>query len=101
MRAVLMGWSFRKSVKILPGVRLNLSKRGVGVSAGVRGFRVSSGPRGTELNAGVGPLRYRSQLGQTNGVRAAGHAVAYGCAAVLILIVVAVVVVAVWVKLRH
>ena len=29
-----MGLGFRKSMKILPGVRLNLSRRGAGVSAG-------------------------------------------------------------------
>lgn len=32
-----------------PGIRLNLSKRGVGVSFGVKGGRVSVGPRGTRL----------------------------------------------------
>lgn len=32
---------FRRSVKIAPGIRLNVSKRGVGVSAGVKGTRVT------------------------------------------------------------
>lgn len=32
-----MGMRFRKSFKIAPGVKLNLSKRGIGVSAGVKG----------------------------------------------------------------
>lgn len=30
-----MGLRFRKSVKIAPGVRLNISKKSVGISAGV------------------------------------------------------------------
>lgn len=43
----------RKSLKIAPGVRLNVSTRGVGVSAGVRGARYSvhsSGRRTTSLS---------------------------------------------------
>ena len=57
-----MGWYFRKSIKIAPGIRLNLSKSGLGVSGGVKGFRISTGPRGTQVNAGSGPLRYRKNL---------------------------------------
>jgi uncharacterized protein (TIGR03382 family) len=41
-----MGWRFQKRKKLLPGVTLNLGKRGVGVSAGPRGAKVSAGPRG-------------------------------------------------------
>ncbi len=44
-----MGFRFRKSINLGGGVRLNLSKRGLGISAGVRGFRISHGPRGTRL----------------------------------------------------
>jgi len=36
-----MGWRFRQSVKILPGVRLNVGKRSLGVSVGPRGGKVS------------------------------------------------------------
>lgn len=41
-----MGMRFRKSFKIAPGVKLNLSKRGIGVSAGVKGARVSLNSKG-------------------------------------------------------
>lgn len=34
-----MGFRFRKSVKLFPGVRLNISKTGLGFSAGVPGAR--------------------------------------------------------------
>lgn len=34
-----MGFRFRKSVKLFPGVRLNVSKTGLGFSAGVPGAR--------------------------------------------------------------
>lgn len=36
-----MGLRFRKSVKIAPCVRLNISKKSVGISAGVKGYRKS------------------------------------------------------------
>ena len=41
-----MGWRFRKRKKLLPGVTLNLGKRGAGLSVGPRGAKVSAGPRG-------------------------------------------------------
>jgi hypothetical protein len=37
---------FRKSFKVAPGVHINLSKRGTGVSFGVRGAHVSLSPTG-------------------------------------------------------
>ena len=37
---------FRKSIKIAPGIRINLSKRGTGVSFGTRGAHVSLSPTG-------------------------------------------------------
>jgi uncharacterized protein DUF4236 len=41
-----MSWGFRKSRRLLPGVRLNVSKRGLGVSVGPRGAKVSANTRG-------------------------------------------------------
>lgn len=41
-----MGLRFRKSVKIAPGVRLNISKKSVGISAGVKGYRKSINSNG-------------------------------------------------------
>lgn len=41
-----MGLRFRKSIKIAPGVKLNLNKGSVGLSAGVRGARVSVNSKG-------------------------------------------------------
>lgn len=57
-----MGFYFRKSVKFGP-VRLNFSKSGIGVSAGVKGARVSAGPRGTYVHAGAGGFYYRQRVG--------------------------------------
>ncbi|MGA3294266.1 MAG: DUF4236 domain-containing protein [Candidatus Acidiferrales bacterium] len=41
-----MGWRFRKSFRVLPGVRLNLSKSGLSATVGVAPFHVNVGPRG-------------------------------------------------------
>jgi hypothetical protein len=41
-----MGWRFQRRRKLLPGVTLNLGKRGAGVSVGPRGAKASVGPRG-------------------------------------------------------
>lgn len=40
-----MGLYLRISVRVGP-LRFNLSKGGVGVSAGIKGFRIGTGPRG-------------------------------------------------------
>lgn len=41
-----MGFKFRKSIKIAPGVKLNINKNSVGISAGTRGARVSVNSKG-------------------------------------------------------
>ena len=41
-----MGLRFRKRIKIMPGLSMNLSKGGVGLSTGVKGARVSLGADG-------------------------------------------------------
>ena len=40
-----MGWSFRKSLKIAPGVRVTLSRRGASASVGPKGVKVSANTR--------------------------------------------------------
>jgi uncharacterized protein DUF4236 len=41
-----MSWGYRKSRRVAPGIRLNVSKRGFGVSAGPRGAKLSVNSRG-------------------------------------------------------
>ncbi len=48
-----MGFRFRKSIKILPGVRINLSKSGPSLSIGGRGASVNVGGRGARLTLGI------------------------------------------------
>lgn len=56
-----MGLYLKKSFRAGP-VRLNLSKSGLGLSAGVKGARVGCGPRGTYVHAGRNGLYYRKNL---------------------------------------
>ncbi|EEG77011.1 DUF4236 domain-containing protein [Dethiobacter alkaliphilus] len=48
-----MGIRFRRSVRIAKGVRLNVSKSGVGISGGVKGARIGVGPRGAYRSLGI------------------------------------------------
>ncbi|MBT1511779.1 DUF4236 domain-containing protein [Bradyrhizobium sp. SRL28] len=48
-----MGFRFRRSFKIIPGVRLNLSGGGASVSLGPRGLRYTIGSRGTRTTIGL------------------------------------------------
>ncbi len=48
-----MGIRFRKSIKLAPGIRLNLSGSGASWTLGPRGASVGIGKRGTFLNAGI------------------------------------------------
>lgn len=59
-----MGFRFRKSIKIAPGLRLNISKGGVSMSAGVRGASMSVGKRGVYGNVGLAGtgISYRQRL---------------------------------------
>lgn len=58
-----MPFYIRKSVSVGP-FRFNLSKSGLGVSAGVKGLRVGTGPRGSYVHMGAGGLYYRTSLGK-------------------------------------
>ena len=58
-----MGWFLRKSIRLLPGVRINISKSGPRVSVGVPGARASIDMEGkTRLYGGVGPVRYQKTV---------------------------------------
>jgi hypothetical protein len=48
-----MGFRFRRSVKLFPGLRLNFGKRGISASIGVRGAHVTYGPTGTRTTVGL------------------------------------------------
>jgi hypothetical protein len=58
-----MGWSFRKSKSFGP-FRLNFSKSGIGLSAGIKGARISTNSRGTYVNLGMNGMYYRKRISQ-------------------------------------
>lgn len=60
-----MAWGFRRSIKVFPGVRLNIGKRGISTSIGVRGAHVTVGSSGTSISTGIPGtgIYYRQKLG--------------------------------------
>jgi hypothetical protein len=48
-----MGLRFRKRITIFPGLTVNVSKSGIGVSAGPRGAKIGVGPRGIHRSVGL------------------------------------------------
>jgi hypothetical protein len=56
-----MSFYIRKSVKFGP-IRFNISKSGIGVSAGVKGARIATGPKGTYIHLGRNGVYYRRKI---------------------------------------
>lgn len=48
-----MSWRFRKTFKVLPGVKLNLTARGLSATIGAAPFSVNVGPRGVYRNISI------------------------------------------------
>jgi hypothetical protein len=48
-----MGFRFRRSIKLAPGIRLNLSKSGVSASIGRRGATLNISDKGTKATVGI------------------------------------------------
>lgn len=62
-----MAWSFRRRVKIIPGVHLNFSKSGISTSIGVKGASITLGKSGTYLNTGIPGLGLYNRQKLVNG----------------------------------
>ena len=60
-----MGLYWRRSTKILPGVRINWSKNGPSISMGPKGAKVNIGKRGIYVSGGIPGtgLYYRQKVG--------------------------------------
>lgn len=66
---MLNGLRIRKSFKVAPGVRINIGKKSVGISAGVRGAHVSTNTRtGTRATVGIpgSGISYSTKIGAKN-----------------------------------
>ncbi len=63
-----MGMRFRKSIKILPGIRVNLGMSGLSATIGARGASVSVGNRGMYSNIGIpgSGISFRNKLGSNS-----------------------------------
>jgi len=49
-----MGFKFRKSIKILPGVKINLTNKGISsASIGKQGASINIGKKGTRTSVGI------------------------------------------------
>jgi Protein of unknown function (DUF4236) len=67
-----MGFRTRKSIKLAPGVRLNVSKKGIGMSAGAGGVRYSahsSGRRTVSARTGIPGVTYQKSVQARKGRR--------------------------------
>jgi len=68
-----MAFRFRKSVKVAPGVRVNIGKKSASVTLGGRGARVTTGTAGTTASASVPGtgIGYSSRLSTGSAARRA------------------------------
>ena len=70
-----MPFRFHKSRKVLPGVRMNFSKSGIGASIGPKGLRMSIGPKGirtTQSIPGTG-ISFIQQHGRSQKSKKTGN----------------------------
>ncbi len=65
---MLKGLRFQKRLKLLPGLRANLSKSGVSATLGPKGAGLNVGPNGVTTNAGIPGtgLSYRQKVTRKN-----------------------------------
>ena len=69
-----MGFRFRRSFQVLPGIRLNVGRRSTSLSFGGRGARVTVGPAGTRSTVGFPGtgISHTSVQGRAQGVTQSG-----------------------------
>lgn len=79
---------FRRSVKILPGLRWNIGKRGSSFSVGGRGMTVNFSKRGTRTTVGIpgSGLSYTSTSKSKRAGGKASKASGCGCGSLLLIV---------------
>ena len=82
-----MGFRFRKSIRILPGVRLNLNKSGISTSIGAPGATVNISKRGTRGTVGLPGtgISYSLKLDQNRRLMEPGAAPQKGVSTAVVL----------------
>lgn len=86
-----MAIRFRKTIKVAPGLKLNISKSGVSASAGVNGLTANLSKRGTRTTIGIpgtGLSASRLHKPQPSGEPASisGRAVTVVCVVVVVVV---------------
>ena len=69
-----MGFRFYRRINILPGVSINLGKRGASVSVGPRGAKTTFGRNGARTSVGIPGtgMRYEKRWGGTSSSGSGG-----------------------------
>jgi hypothetical protein len=64
-----MGWRFRRTKTLVPGVRVNIGKRALSLRFGLRGLGYTIGTAGQRITAGIPGtgLSYTRNLDRTSG----------------------------------
>ena len=66
-----MGFRFYRRIKILPGIHINLGKRGASVSVGPRGAKMTFGTKGAKTSVGIPGtgIRYERKITSRGTIR--------------------------------
>lgn len=88
-----MGFKFRKSVKIAPGVKLNLNKKSAGISVGGKGAHYTVNSKGKRTSSvgvpGTGVYYSSSKGGKSKGKNSSGGSVgSIGCFGFIVIFVI-------------
>ncbi len=83
-----MGFRFRKSLSILPGVKINLSKTGGSLSLGGRGASVNLGRKGVKTTVGLpgSGMSYSEQTSYSDAVPREGRSNGSGLGKIVLMI---------------
>lgn len=80
-----MAIRFRKTIKVAPGIKLNLGKTGISTTVGKKGLSVNMSKRGTYLNTGIPGTGLSSRTKMTPSNRNSTNA-NKGCIVVALLL---------------
>lgn len=88
-----MGFRFKKSIKLMPGVKINISKKGLNsVSLGGKGASVNLGKKGRRTTVGI-PGTGMSYTSTSKRRRSSAKRSSGGCGGLILLVVIVLVVI--------
>jgi hypothetical protein len=81
-----MGFRFRRSVRLAPGLRLNVGLKSASVSTGIRGLSYTAGSAGRRITLGLpGSGLYWTKASRNGGIRVLGSSAFLAALGILIL----------------